>query len=145
MKSVIIVAALMATSVAAHAGSWNSQQNLQKAVTAGVSAYNSGGLAAVASASENCFKGLDIGWQNKDVQRDVEYCIALESTGLVIHNTASNLKANATYFDSDETLFAHWMNTLESARIVELPEQFKPYLIPRLQTVSSLVKKQLKS
>jgi hypothetical protein len=136
-KKLILAGALLAASLPALADSWDSNRNIERAMDAALATYRKTGVTGLVQEAENCYAGLDTSRRNKHVGRDVEYCISYVVSSAVIDKEASraiNAPQNE-YFTNGELLLKA-MYALERARIVTRPEEFQPYLAPRLSKIS---------
>jgi hypothetical protein len=136
LKHFIVALAFLVSAAPALADSWNSNKNIDRAMDAALKTYRATGTTGLVDESQNCYAGLDIAPTNRSMGRDVEYCIAYEFSAAMIDSAAS--KANA--FPPTEKLeftpvMVRAMAVLDKAKIVRLPEDYEPYLIPRLQRI----------
>lgn len=137
LKKLIVLAAALACAVPAMADSWNSNKNIESAMGTAIKTYRARGMTGLVDESRNCFAGLDTSARNRNVGRDVEYCIAYELSATTIDREVGK----ATQFPPTAGLeflnvMTRAMATLEQAKLVRLPEEFAPYLKPRLQKIS---------
>lgn len=116
---------LLACSLPALADSWDSRGNIAKATEQAIQTYKTKGADALVADGESCHAGLDLARTNKNLARDVEYCIAFEIAATLIDQKTAN--PHHPYWANGNT-FLRGMYALERARIVTLPEQFNPYL-----------------
>lgn len=144
LKRLILAGALLATSLPALAESWDSNKNIERAMDAAVSTYKKSGVTGLIKESENCYAGLDTSRRNGHVGRDVEYCVSYVVSSAVIDKEMSraNSAPQNEYFTNGELLLKA-MYALERARVVTRPEEFQPYLAPRLSKISEEVPRRL--
>lgn len=144
LKRLILAGALLAASLPALAESWDSNKNIERAMDTAVSTYKKSGVTGLIKESENCYAGLDTSRRNAHVGRDVEYCVSYVVSSAVIDkemSRANNAPQNE-YFTNGELLLKA-MYALERARVVTRPEEFQPYLAPRLSKISEEVPRRL--
>lgn len=137
MKKLFLLIALLAC-VPAMADSWDSNQNIDKAMTAALKTYASNGVSGMVDQVNNCNAGLDTRPGNKNLGRDVEYCIAYEMSAAIIDREAAkdgNFPRSGA-FDGNKVM-VRAMLLLEKARIVRLPEEFERYLLPRFTKIDT--------
>ena len=143
-KKLILAGALLAVSLTALADSWDSNKNIERAIDDAVSTYKKSGVTGLIKESENCYAGLDISRFNKHVQRDVEYCVSYVVSSAVIDKEMSHaINAPQNEYFTNGELLLKAMYVLESAHIVTRPEEFQPYLVPRLSKISQEVPRRL--
>lgn len=136
LKRLILITTMLACSFPVLADSWDSNKNIDKAMNAALKTYKSNGTTGMIEASKNCYAGLDTSYRNKNVGRDVEYCITYEISSKVIDEKvceAMNFPLNEYFSTIDVAMRA--MYHLETARIVRLPEEFNRYLVPRVTKI----------
>jgi hypothetical protein len=117
----------------AFADSWDSNANISRAVDKAITTYKSQGLAGLAAEAQNCYAGLDTSFRNKNVSRDVEYCVALEIASSKINHSG---KQRHAYLDGGEVLLRA-MLYLEKTRVIHQPDEFQLYLAPRIERINA--------
>jgi hypothetical protein len=122
----VFIFIMMCASIAS-ADSWDSNQNINRATDAASSTYKSKGIPGVEGEAKNCYAGLDTTRINKNVGRDVEYCIAFEiASALIDQRMSVDTAARSAYLNINE-ITARAVYHLEKVRIVTLPENLVPY------------------
>ncbi len=142
MLKVFAVAALLALATPAIAGT----QNLDKAVADAFSAYGKGGSDALVTAAKICNSGIDTASGSHDMTpgEQAEYCFGFEIASMTIINKEPGAARpqDPNYFRPDNVLLRASIN-LEHTRVISLPEQVTPYIVPRVDYITSLVNKRL--
>lgn len=133
MRTCLILIAVLSMATAAHAESWDSNANMDAAMSKAVATYKAGGAPALVAASDNCYAGLDTGRRNPNVGRDVEYCVALDASAAVI-DSKQPVNARNDALDFSETI-TRTSYVVQKAGLVRLPEDLQRYLIPRFNKV----------
>jgi hypothetical protein len=133
MRNILIMFAALAASAAAHADSWDSNKNIDRAMSSAVKTYKAAGAAGLVDAMNNCYAGLDTSRRNPNLGRDVEYCVALDAAASVIDNRQPESERNES-LDFTEAI-TRTSYTVERAGLVRLPEELQRYLIPRFNKI----------
>lgn len=138
LRRLVLVISILACSLPVMADSWNSNKNIEKAMDVALKTYKESGIAGLVSESQSCYAGLDTRFTNKNVGRDVEYCVSYELSSVIIDREvckAMNFPRNE-YLGSPD-VFTRAMLYLEKSRIVRLPEEFDRYLLPRFTKINT--------
>jgi len=135
-KQLIIGVAILTSAVPALADSWDSNKNIERAMSAALAAYKKAGVGELVAQSQNCYAGLDTSVRNKNAGRDVEYCIAYEFSSSEIDRQM----VAAMQFPASENLefgmvMLRAMQALEKAGVVRQQRDFEAYLLPRYKKI----------
>ncbi len=133
LKSLLLTAAISACP--AYVLAWDSNANIDAAMNKMVSIYKANGLDATVAEAKNCYEGLDLGYRTKKTAQDAEYCVAADISTLVIAvQTGYKADPSDAYFQPMEAAF-RWSLVLHKAKVFDLPDQFEPYIQPRIQKI----------
>ena len=135
-----LAAAFVALAIAAPAAadSWDSNKNLDRAMRAAVKTYRASGAVGLAVEARNCYAGLDTSTRNKNMGRDVEYCIAYEYSSAKIDDGMSKaMNFPPTQSLGLEGVVQRAMAILHKTKIVSDPDDFAPYLVPRMNHIDA--------
>ena len=144
LNRLILTGALLAASFPALADSWDSNKNIDRAMNAAVATYRSAGVAGLVDGANNCYAGLNASPRNRQAGRDAEYCFAFAVSSAVIDRETSRAtgRAQHEYFTNGELLIRA-MYVLEQAQVVTRPEEFQPYMAPRVTRISTEIPRRL--
>jgi len=132
----ILTAAMLAACLPALADSWDSNKNIERAMGAALKTYKKTGVSGIVDGMNNCYAGLDTRQANRNVGRDVEYCVAYALSSLVIDGEISKaMNFPPSQYLNNVDVAVKAMFVLEQARIVTLPEQFTPYFDSRMSQI----------
>jgi|GEM_PF-3624009 len=136
LKQIVVAAALLASAAPALADSWNSNKNVERAMSAALATYREAGIGGAVDESQNCYAGLDTSLRNKNAGRDVEYCIAYEFAASEIDRQM----VAAMQFPPTESLelgivMLRATAALEKAGVARQRSDFEAYLIPRYKKI----------
>lgn len=138
LKRIILALSVLTCCLPAVADSWDSNLNIDRAMSAALKTYKSNGALGLVSDSKNCYAGLDTSRTNKNVGRDVEYCISFELSSVIIDREVSAaMSVPRNEYLSSFDVFTRAMFNLERARIVRQPEEFDRYLLPRFTKINA--------
>lgn len=126
----------------ASADSWDSDANLDRGVKATLQAHKQNGVDGLIAQTENCYAGLDTSRANRNVGKDVEYCVAVDIASMIVDGkkAQANGKDRTGYF-STENVFVRAGRTLDMSRQVQLPEQLQQYFLNRASRIKQRLDK----
>jgi len=128
-KRIFVAAFVFACAGPALADSWNSSKNIERAMNSALKTYRSSGMVGLTGEAQNCYSGLDTTLRNRNMGRDVEYCIAYEFSAAVIDAQASAAMSLPPTESLDYTnVMLRAMSLLERAKIVTHERDYEPYM-----------------
>lgn len=137
MRKILFLMAALSITTTAQADSWDSDKNIDQAMTKAVAAFKTSGTQGLVAASQNCYAGLDTSRRNVNRGRDVEYCVALDASGSVIDNKQQ--EGGRDTFLSFPQMIIRTTIAVEQAELVRLPEELNRYLLARITKVHAAI------